>query len=233
MNLNLLRLVSRMLFFLGVSLGLALGAITIWNEMEAVHYFFTGATREPFHGLRCPILVSPTEKGEVQAVFNNPTDQEVNFFYRVELSGQENGGQGPDHIVVPARQTKKVYFAADSRNVDLGFFIFVKMTIFPNPLHSFQEAVCGIMVTDLLGLSGGQISAAALTLSFLGMVIGFGVGQKAGDRKDQSTTRVMQVLMLIVLLTLVAGVMGWWIAGMALLAITVLLMIITVRLVIA
>jgi hypothetical protein len=233
MSSSLLRIVGRAIFFLGVILGYSLAIIMIWSRMEAIHYFFRGATHESFRGLHCPVMISPTEKGFVRAAFTNPTSEQVNFFYRVAVSGQEVVDQGLAQIAVSPRQTERVQFVVDANNVDLGFFIFVKIMISPNSLHQTQEAVCGIFVTNLLGLSGGQISTAALSLSFLGMGMGLGAGQWTGSSEDRNVARVMQALTLIVLMTLLVGVMGWWLPGMALSAITVLLIIISVRLAIA
>jgi hypothetical protein len=233
MNTSFLRIVSRTVYFLGVVIGVVMAVITIWSRMEAIHYFFRGATHEPFKGLRCPVMISPTEKGVVTAVFDNPTDQAVNYFYRIEMSKQESAGQIPAQVAVHPRQTKRVHFTVNSENVDLGFFVFVKMNLFPNSLRPAQEAVCGILVANLLGLSGKQTSAAALSLSFLGIVMGVGAGRLTGNNEQRNFARSMQVLALLVLLTLLVGMLGWWLAGMALSAVTILLMLISVRLAVA
>jgi hypothetical protein len=233
MRTSFLRIVSRTAFFLGVVIGFALAVIPIWSRMESIHYFFRGNTHEAFEGLRCPVMISPNEKGVIAAVFDNPTDQAVNFFYRVEISGQESGDPEPAQIAVPPHEAKRVNFTVGRENVDLGFFVFVKMNLFPNSLHPSQEAVCGILVANLLGLSGKQASATALSLSFFGMVIGLGAGRLTGNKEERNITRIMQVLASLVLLTLLAGMLGWWLAGMAFSAITILLMVISLRLALA
>jgi hypothetical protein len=65
------------------------------------------------------------------------------------------------------------------------------------------------------------------------MAFGLGMNRQTGDKKDRAIERVMQVLGVIVLLTLIAGATGLWLPGMALSAITILLMIISVRIAIA
>lgn len=233
MNTKLLRILSRAVFFLGVILGFALSVITIWNRLEGVRYYFTGAQFEPFNGLRCPVMIAPNEKGIVTAVFNNPTDREDNFFYRAEISGDVSTRQVEGQIAVPAHQRKSIQLTVDANDVDLMFFIFVKMNILPNALHRSQEAVCGMMIVNLLGLSGTQLSTAAFSLSFLGIAIGLVLLQKTGAHADQNRQRAMQALGFVVLLTMFAGLMGWWIAGLALSAITALLIVISIHLAIA
>jgi hypothetical protein len=178
-------------------------------------------------------MISPTETGMITAVFKNPKDQEDNIFSRAEISGRPFTRQVENQVAVPPHQTKSIQLNVDANDVDLMFFIFVKMSVRPNALHRAQEGVCGIMVVDVLGLTGVQLSAIALSLSFLGMAMGFGLWQHTRTDADRTILRLMQALGLVVLLTLLAGALGLWILGMALSAITILLMIISVRFVIA
>jgi hypothetical protein len=229
MNMKPLRILSGTVFFLGVIIGFGLAVITIWNSLEAARYYFTGAKYEPFDGLRCPVMIAPTEKGIVTAVFNNSTDQEDNFLYRAEISGDISKRHVEGQILVPPHQRKSIQLTVDANDVDLTFFIFVKMRILPNALHRSQESVCGIMIVNLLKLTGTQLSAAAFSLSFLGIAIGLVLMQKTGTNADENIRRPMQALGLVVLLTMFAGLMGWWIAGMALAVIIALLIVISIH----
>lgn len=229
MNARLLRILSFTLFFLGVLLGFGLAIITIWSRLEANHYYFKGLKYDAFTGLRCPIMIAPTQQGMVTAVFNNPTEREDSFFYRAEINGRVSTRQVEDQIMVPPRQSKSIQLGVDANDVDLMFFIFVKMNIMPTAIHSPQEAVCGIVVLDLLGLGGAQISTAALCLSFVGIASGLGLWHETNDSADQNIRRVMQALGFLVLLTMLAGSIGWWMVGIALSAVTSLLIVISVR----
>jgi len=233
MNKKLLRILGVTVFFLGVIIGFALAIISIWSRLEAVRYYFTGAKYEAFRGLQCPVMIAPNEKGIVTAVFNNLADKEDNFLYRTEISGDISTRQEEGQIAVAPHQTKSIQLTVGANDVDLLFFIFVKMRILPNALHRSQEAVCGIIIVNLLGLTGNQISTGALSLSFLGIAIGLGLWQKTGSNADENIRRAMQALGLVVLLTMFAGLMGWWITGLALSAITVLLIIISIHFAIA
>jgi hypothetical protein len=136
-------------------------------------------------------------------------------------------------IAVTPGQTKSIQLTVDTNDVDLMFFVFVKMKILPNALHRSQEAVCGMMIVNLLGMTGTQLSTTAICLSFLGIAFGLGVWQRTGTNADQNIRRAMQTLGLVVLLTMLAGLMGWWIAGLALSVITALLIVISIHLAIA
>jgi hypothetical protein len=230
MNTKSLRLLSRAIFFLGVLLGLALSGIAIWNNIESTSYFFNGGKHAPFSGLRCPLMIAPTEKGTITAAFNNPTNEEDHFFYRAEISGKAfSRRQLEGQVVVSPHQTKTVQVAVDANDVDLLFFIFVKISILPNSVHPAQEAVCGVMMVNLLGLMGAQISTTALFLSFLGIAIGLGLWQQTSTKEDRDIRRIVQTLGFVVLLTMFAAAISWWLPATVLLVVTILLMVIFLR----
>lgn len=229
MNTRRLSLLRRAFFFLGVIIGFALAILTIWNRLEAMNYFFTGVKYAPFHGLQCPVIIAPTEKGIVTAVFNNPTDREDTFFYRVEISGKPSTRRVENQIAVPPHQRKSSQLTVDANDVDLLFFILVKISILPNAFHPVQEAVCGMMVVNVLGLAGSQISTIALSLSFLGIGVGLGVWQPETSRLGRNANRAMQTLGFVVLVAVVAGVMGWWVIAIALAVTSTLLLMISLR----
>jgi hypothetical protein len=227
MNTRLLRIVGSTVFFLGVIIGVALAVMTIWSRMEATNYYYEGAQYAPFNGLRCPLMIAPTERGIITAAFNNPTEREDIFFYRAEISGSVSTRQVEGQAEVPPRQTKTIQFTVDANDVDLMFFILVKINILPNAGHRAQESVCGVIVTDFLGLTGAQIPTIAFLLSFLGMVVGLSLWNRTSTGVDRNRWRAMQVLGLMVVLTMLTGLMGWWFPATALLAITILLIVIS------
>jgi len=228
-NLRLLRILGYAFFYTGIILGLVLAVIAVWNRTEAISYFFRGAKFDPFHGLRCPVLVAPTETATVIAEFSNPTNEEDTFFYRIEVSGAPSTRQIADQVTVPPHENKSVQLAVDANDVDLLFFIFAKINTSPGPLHSAQEAVCGMLVVDLLGLTGAQLSTIAICFCFLGMTIGLGLWQRTTTRADTNMQRLMPTIGFVVLLALLSGAMGWWMAGIALLVIAILLLVISLR----
>ena len=233
MNRKLQHVFAYMIFFLGVVLGLVLAAVAIWNRTEAVSYFFTGAKYEPFSGLHCPAFIAPTEQATVTAVFKNPTNEENVFYYRTEISGTPSTRKLENQITVPPHQTKSIQLTVNAQDVDLLFFIFVKMDILPNAVHSSQEAVCGIIVANILGLTGVPLATLAISLSFLGIAIGWSLWQETSTKADGRAQRILQTLGLVVLLAMFVGAMGWWLAGVALCAVTLLLLVISLRFIIS
>jgi hypothetical protein len=233
MNLRPLRILSIIVFFLGIISGFALSLLAIWNNFEATSYYFRGVKYDPFNGLRCPVVIAPTEKGVVAVIFDNPGQKEDNFYYRAEISGKVfSTRQIENQIAVPPNETRGIQFTVDANDIDLLFFILVKISILPNSMHRSQEAVCGIMMVDLLGLTGVQISAIGLSLSFLGISVGLFIWEHTSTNADRNVQRAMQALGFAVLFVLFTVAMGWWVAAIALSLITILLVVISLRFII-
>jgi hypothetical protein len=230
MNTRPLIILSRASFFLGVLFGFVLSVIAIWNNLESTDYYFSGVKYAPFKGLSCPLMIAPTEKGIVTAVFKNPTNDEDDFFYRAEISGKASSTrQIEGQIAVPPHQTKNVQFTVDANDVDLLFFILVKLTILPNSVHPSQESVCGMLVANILSLTGLQVSLTALFLSIAGIVVGLSLWQETGLKADQDRRRIAQVLGSVVLLTILVTYLGWWAVATVLVVVIILLMVISLR----
>ena len=229
MKIKSLRILSGVIFFLGVILGFAIAIISLWGKVEALNYFFRGASYAPFQGLKCPTLMTRSETGVVSSEFDNPTDTEDNFYYKIEISNSVSPRIIKNQITVPAHQTKDVVFQVNKDDIDLQFFVFVKITISPTSSRPTRMANCGIMVLNDQMFKGKQIFAIVFTLSLLGIILGLNLWQRTSRAADSNISRLMLTLAIVVLLAMLAGIAGWWLVGTVLTAITILLFLISVR----
>jgi hypothetical protein len=211
-------------------MGLILSVIAIWNNLESTSYFFTGVKHDAFKGLRCPIMIAPSERGIVTAVFNNSTNEEDNFYYRAQISGKAFSTRTVEnHITVPPHQAKSVRLTVDADDIDLLFFILIKVTILPNSVRSTQESTCGIMVANILGLTSSQISTSAIFLSFSAMAVGLGLWPQTSDKAGRGQRYIVPTLGFAVLFTLLAASMGWYAVAIVLAIVIILVMLISMR----
>ena len=222
------RIIGGVIFFFGIFVGLALALATIWDKYEAISYFFEGTTYAPFNGLHCPFLMARSETVIIRAVFDNPTDQEDEPYYKMEI-----GGIFPrdfhDQLSLPPHTSQSVQWTADANDIDLGFFIFAKLDIMPDGIYPTREATCGILILNISNLTGGQIFWCMLILSLIGISSGFALWRTTNNLltgKALELQRAMLALAVLVLLSLFTGLMGWWLVGVALCAITILLIVI-------
>jgi len=229
MKISPLRILGSILFFLGILSGFSIAIISTWSKVESADYFFRGTTYEHFSGLRCPLLLTRSETGVVNAVFDNPTDSADDFYYKVEISGFLSPRQIEGHVSVPAHQKGRVGFTVNKDDIDLQFFVFVKIVISPNAARSTREADCGIIVLGNSGFTGGQLFTIALVLSLLGIIPGFVLWRRSGMDVNSDIQRVMQLLGIVVLLAMFAGLVGWWFIGILFIVLMVLLFLILIR----
>jgi hypothetical protein len=176
------------------------------------------------------MMLAPAETGIVTAVFDNATDEEDNFFYQAEVSGTAyTTRQVEGKVTVPPHQSESTQITVDANDVDLLFFILVKLTVLPNAVRDAQEAVCGMVMVNFLGLTGAQIAMTGVFLSFLGMAVGLGLWEQTSTKLDGGMPRVVQALGFTVLLAMLAASLSWWTIASVLAVITILLMLISLR----
>jgi hypothetical protein len=228
------RIAGGAFFLLGVLTTMTLAGVTAWAAFEGLSYFATGAGYDLYGGMHCPILISPRETGIVSASFSNPTDQVLQPYYEVEISGRIAARQFEGQIAVPPHTSQSVTWTVNAGDIDLEPFIFAKMDVLPVGGHGTREATCGILVWDVAGMSGIQAVSVgigiALLLILAGLVVptvGLTPGQanRFDNEASSNARRASQALGVASASALFAGLMGWWLPAMLLLAVSLLLLV--------
>lgn len=225
-------------FFLGVLIAILVAVGSAWADYEGLSYFATGAAYDPFYGLNCPVLLSPAEVGVVSARFQNQTDKAIEPYYEVEVSGLTASRQLHGHLVVDPGMTRDAAWTVDARDIDLGDFVLVKVDVLPVAGYRTREATCGILVVPLPGLTGKSALFLIVLVSILCMlaglilpVIGVAPAEAAKFDREASTPwrRLIQTLGLAGALAMLSGLAGWWLPALVLCAISLLLLVISLR----
>jgi hypothetical protein len=113
-------------------------------------------------------------------------------------------------------------------NIDLGHFIFAETLVYSFYPIPERQGICGIYILNLPG-RGGPIVAVMILLSLLGM----GAGLYGLHHLSNPSPRVLiarrPLLALVVLMTvsLIVTIIGWWGPGLILLILFVLLTVVT------
>lgn len=232
------RLLVAFLFYLGVLVGLALAAAAAWADFEGLSYYATGAGYRTFSGLDCPVLMSSWETGVLTAHFENTGSQKIEPYYEIEISGATASRHLEGQVAVPPHGQRDVAWTTDSRDVDLGYFVFAKLDILPVAGLPTRETTCGILVAEVPGLSGTQILSAALLISALCMIagllwpaIGFRLHREAAydGTSGSNGQRPARALGLATAFGILAALGGWWLLALILMAISLLLLLISIR----
>jgi len=230
MKITFLRILGSILFFLGIISGFSIAILGTWNKVESADYFFRGTTFEHFNGLKCPPLMMRSEIGVISVIFDNPTDGDDDFYYKMEISGFLSPRQIQGHIPVPAHQKRSISLRVSKADIDLQFFVFAKIVISPNSTRPTRGADCGIMVLKDSRFTGRQLLTGAFILSLAGIIPGFFLWKRANPNARPDVQRVMQLLGIVVLFAMVGGLFGWWFAGLFFIVLALLLLLALVRL---
>ncbi len=234
MHRKIARTAATALYLLGVLTIMALAAVTAWAAFEGLSYFATGAGYDLYGGMHCPILISPRENGVVAASFTNPTDQVLQPYYEVEISGRIAARQMEGQVDVIPHASQSVTWTVNARDIDLEPFIFVKMDVLPIGGYGTREATCGILVANVDGMSGVQALSLGLGIGLLCLVAGLllpAVGLTPAElvlfdsEASTNSRRALQALGVASASALFAGLMGWWLPAMLLLAVSLLLLV--------
>ena len=215
------------IFLIGIFLGLALAIMVIWAAIEAQAYYYTGAVYEPFNGLHCPLFMTRSETGTISVTFDNPGNQEINPYYKLETSGPLPQ-RFENQLSVPPHTSKSVAWTVDERDIDLGSFIFAQLKILPK-----EQALCGIFVLNIPGLTGEQFFIAALLISLSAIAIGFTLWNRALGNASINLNRAAQALGVSVLGAMLFAFIGWTLVGLIFSIIAILLLIILLRFAVA
>jgi hypothetical protein len=220
------------IFLVGLLAGLALAAAAVWGDFEGMSYFYSGAGYPAFNGLRCPVLMTRGEVGQITAQFDNPSNEEIRPFYQVQVSGLAATRNFENQIPVAPHSSKTVDWTVNSRDIDLDRFIMIDMQVLRVAGISTREATCGILVLGIPGLTGGQVLGGLLALSLIGMVLGLMLRERRAEAipgKEMTVRNGMRAAGVAVSLAMLAGLMGSWLIGLVFCAVTVLLVVILLR----
>ena len=214
------------IFLVGLVLGLGLAIAAIWGDFEGMSYFSSGAGYDQFGGLHCPILMGRADIATIAVAFDNPTSREIEPYYKAEVSGVAASRTLEGQVPVAPHSSRSVQWTVDANDVDLGFFIMVKIDVLPFAGNPTREATCGIIVANVAGLTGDQMLGWSLGLSLAGMVIGLGIREGSDQMaagKDLSVRNGLRAAAVAVCLAMLTGFAGWWLIGLIFCAITILL----------
>jgi hypothetical protein len=221
-----MRVAGPVLFSVGILLGMALAGGAAWADIEARFYGFPELSNETLKGVQCPVLMTRHETGTIRAVFTNPTNKPMNLLVRADLSSRGPAIVQRARLTLGPEERQEYGWEVTADNIDLGLFIFARVAHNPAYPLRFREAMCGILVLNLPGLTGNQVFNLAFAVSLLGILLGLALWEGAHrplQGRARQTVLAMAALALLVLGGLLASLVGAWAAGGLLVLLAILL----------
>jgi hypothetical protein len=199
---------SYILFFSGVLLGLTLSILSVWADFEANFYGFSRQTKNPFHGLNCPIMMARNESGTISIKVSNTSDKTIAPNVKTEISSPLTLVKTLDFVDLAPGESTTLQKTIGAENIDLEQFIFVKVLIYSAYPMSDQEGTCGVYILPING-NGTLILIAGTILSLL-----FTGGGVYLLRKNGLQNKHLNPLLFIAALIIPAMIfsfLGWWV----------------------
>jgi hypothetical protein len=220
-----LRTLGLILFFAGILLGLCLAGGLTWANLEADFYFGFGVKGDTTLDLACPLIMTPAETGRATITIPNPSDRLVEPLVQVDISGPI-GRRVREHVSIDAGTSQTASWEVGNQDVAFGHLILVKVYEFAALSLPSADDTCGILVVNLLGLSGEGIFlltlAVSVALAALGLLL-WAASYRARKVPVPSETGGMLLLAGIVGVGILVGSLGWWLPGLLAVAASVLL----------
>jgi len=217
------------IFVFGFLVGLALAVVVIWADLEASLFNPTILADDPLNGLRCPLFMTTGETRQISASVKNDRDRPLT----VTLRGHFTAGavtliqEVDSQETLEAGETRWVSWPVSSEDAAFDRLILARISTLRAFGEPPRQGSCGVVVLDWPFVPGWLISAFILTLSLASM--GGGAYWHFRQRKPVGAARrtavSLAVLAFVVIFGVIAGVMGWWLAGLGMLIIMFLLLV--------
>jgi hypothetical protein len=218
---------AQIVYGIGVALGIVLFGISTWADLEATNYGFDRYGYQASN-IRCPVLMTTSEKAVVSGRLKNTTDRSLKAVFRIDVSSLGLWRTLNEKITIEPGETKGPSWEVTPEDRVMNYFVFAKVYSFGTYPIPATEGSCGIFVLNIPGVNGGLIYWAV----FLACVLGMGGGLYALRSEVDSAARMQagmgqarRFLALTVFAGLLSSYFGWWVLGIVLLVVAVITLI--------
>jgi len=215
------RSLGSILLVLGTSFLAFLGFISIWGDIEA--FVFNAAIRseQSLSAFRCPAIITPKDDPFVAARISNPSDRELEMLIRTNIS---------DGFVILMREvfttttlkpgeSELIRVPINTEDAAYDRVVLIRMHQISRGSLPYRNASCGVIVFNIPWITGRQLVITLLgsgaTLSIGALIILSTIQQKS-SKSELINFRLLIGFVMISLLLAILGLQGWWLIGLLL-----------------
>ena len=222
------RTIGLILLVIGTLLLAFLGLISIWGNIEAFVFNATIRSERSLSTLRCPAIITPKDKAVVSARILNSSDRELEMLIRTNIS---DGyviflREVPTTLTLKSGESGIVRVPISIEDAAYDRVVLVRMHQISRGSLPYKNASCGVIVFDLPWITGRQFVIAffglGTILSAIGLVI-LSKNQKIISKEQLISFRLLIGFTLLSPLLAVVGLQGWWLVGLLIATIWILL----------
>lgn len=220
--------VAVVLLSAGVLLGLALTALATWGDLEGSLFDTDIGADASLGTLRCPILVTADETGVIRASFRNRSDRRMQPYIRAHITQGYISLMREIRTDLPLEpgERRSLEWTVTAEDAVFGRLILARVQAFRTYPQPTRRGSCGILVADVGGWSGKGITASVVVASLLSMGVGLGIliqRNRPLKGRKRNLIGASGFLMAMVAAGLLVSLLQWWVLGLILLVVTVLL----------
>ena len=212
---NVIPILGIVLFLTGVFLGLSLSSVIVWGELEAsIDAMPVGAESML---LRCPLMLSFSETGNIYAEIINHTDEEIKPLVIAEIGQPYTAREIRQMFMLDAREVEVAQWSVNSSESVFGRLILVNILQSRYSNNPPRWGSCGIFLIDLFGLTGKQSFYLIFFTSIICIVIGselFHISLKNPSETSKKMVHAGNLLAASIIFALILSIPRWW--GLAL-----------------
>jgi hypothetical protein len=237
MKQGIFRKVSIILFSIGALIGFLLAVGTIWAHLEMPFYFeysyaAVSSANQGYSALECPILLTNADSGLVSVDITNTADKVINIRFQGEISYMGGITRNVEFTpAIPVGETSRIQFEVNKDDVVFNNLILVRTYQFSTYQTPALMGSCAIFMIPISFLTGNELLILTLLFSGLSIIIGI-VLWIANNRPmiglPRSALIAMITVSLLVLAAVIAGIAGWWIPGILLLMVIIIMAVVSI-----
>ncbi len=220
------RLLAVLLFLIGALSGAALFMAANWADVESILYGFPRYGNKSTFAMHCPLIITTGETGMVTFTFENDSDVLLRPTVRFQVSNPGPFRLISERLELQPGESRQLQIEVFPEDAVLSRYIFVKMFTFATYPIRQVEQTCGILLLDWPGVTGRQVVTMGVTLALLGMPLGLGLWiafSRPLTGRALDAARAMGALTVSIWLGLLAVFLSWWLLGLVMMAVTILL----------
>ena len=227
---NPLHSLGTAIFLLGAALGFWLLIASAWGDLEARLFDSALGAEERLSTLKCPVLLTPSDVGQVTASIENPTDFERTVIVRARftLGHRYLIREDREDFSLPAGESKDLEWVVFTEQAAFGRIVLVRIYQFSSFSIPSRTESCGIVVVNLPMFSGAQIFGASFIGSIAFMSIGMALRTKKKARLHSQENKInkgMIFLGVVLVMGVVISLLGSWLLSSAIVVMAVMIVI--------
>lgn len=217
------------LYSIGIILCILIWAASVWADFEASLFASALPADKSLSTVNCPVVISPNETGQVKAKFSNHLDRPISTNVRtyISLGFVSNIIEINTPLRLQPGETITLQWPIVAENAVWDRVIMARIYTFRSAPYPAYAGTCGILVIDILGISGKYLLTIGLILGLGTLSVGlFILNKRIIPNEVPSLGKLLPMLTSLTIITVAGlgiGLAGYWMPGFLLLILAILL----------